>query len=263
MKGVWETKAKCLRQDMALPPRNFTQRKSTVIKKKAASNLHHAFWVSIAAGPPLTHVVTINVTNTGLPYTKSSAAFTKLRSRKCAPWLRAEQQIRNMHPTPPTYTWSIEAPQRENSTKPQACDIHIHWALYIPPGLIRQFAKNLKLWIAQLFKGISNHRHVVRRKVLTSSIGTKRYMSKGMSRSVAKRANILSSPQGTITGRRSGFSENLGPTVRRNDPAVRPAVAAAKAAQGPAHAANEPDPVGLGQVAGRAAYRAAGGQRRY
>lgn len=114
MKGVWETKAKCLRQDMALPPRNFTQRKSTVIKKKAASNLHHAFWVSIAAGPPLTHVVTINVTNTGLPYTKSSAAFTKLRSRKCAPWLRAEQQIRNMHPTPPTYTWSIEAPQREN-----------------------------------------------------------------------------------------------------------------------------------------------------
>lgn len=248
---------------MNLPPRNISARISAVIKKQAAANFHHAVWVSIAAGPPLSHGVTINVTNTGLAPAKTSSAFSKLRSRRFAPWLREEQKARKMHPSPPTYAWAIEAPSRRNFAGTKSSDVHIHWMLYIPPGLIRPFFKKLNVWIDELFNGILNRRYAVRRKLITNPIGEKRYMSKGMSSSVAKRAGVRVSPQGTVTGRRSGYSENLGPTVRKTDPAVVLAIAAAKAALGPAHKAGDPDMAGVGRRAGRKAYRAARGQRRF
>lgn len=248
---------------MATPPKNPADRKSSVIKKNAAANFHHAVWVSIAAGPLLTHYVTINVTNTSLSKDLTSAAFTKLRSRKFAPWLRDAQQSRNMHPTPPTYVWVIEAPGRRNFAGSRTEDIHIHWALYIPPGLVRTFYRKLKIWVAECFAGISNHRHVVRRKAIKSILGLKRYMSKGVSKSVGKRNGIRTSPQGTVTGRRSGFSVNLGPKMRKQDHAVRQAYEAAKGILASAADPANPDPAGSAQKAGRAAYRAAGGGQRF
>jgi hypothetical protein len=220
----------------------------------------------------LTHFLTINVHNTRCKPEEASAAFSKLRSRRFARWFkdaqkrlhaRRKRKAKKLFLIPPTYTWAIERPFNP-ATKTRTCNIH--WAVHLPDGLKREFYTQLRRWIEIDFGGIKNNRYVTRKDAITNPIGLKRYFSKGVSAGVARGRNIRHSDQGTVVGRRSGFSENLGTKVRQT-PEIQAALKAAHLGMRDAVRAGHPvasnEGTAAAEKAGREAYEAAGGRRRY
>jgi hypothetical protein len=97
---------------------------------------------------------------------------------------------------------------------------------------------------------------------VTNPIGLKQYFSKGVEPAFGKANGLDVASQGRVTGRRSGFSQNLGTLIRR-DPAVKAAMKAAQAAMQEAIVAGHTPLSGAGtkaaRQAGRATHRAMGG----
>jgi hypothetical protein len=91
---------------------------------------------------------------------------------------------------------------------------HVHWAVYVPPGLQRMFKQQLRKWLSDVAGEITCDSAIHVRDVYRSH-GLGRYQMKGLLPQVARRYHVRSEPQGVVFGKRCGVSRSLGPTERR------------------------------------------------
>lgn len=183
-------------------------RRSSHIKRKPASNLHHAIRCAETIGYPLNQHVTINLSELGLAEGELQTLFEKVRDQT-ARWL-----ARRTRPAPLklTYVWVIE----------NATSLHVHWLVHIPGHLQGAFRATLERWLQRKLSRALSARAIVIAEA-HNVIGLSRYFLKGMDPHTARYYGVKSSDQGMVAGRRSGFSKNLGPTARKrrleNNPA--------------------------------------------
>ena len=177
-------------------------RRSNAIHRYPAVNIHHARRCSEAWGVPLNVHVSIHLSQCGFSDGTVSEAFQRLVSQRFAPWLR--RSTANDSKLPPTYVWTLEAPHG---------GVGAHWLIHLPPSLLPSFKAMLPEWIRGL--GGNPTPTSIRIGPIKRLIGMTRYILKGISSPWAKHLEIDAIDQGEITGKRSGFSRNLGPTARR------------------------------------------------
>lgn len=204
------------------------------INRKPASNLHHATRFAgrgkkakgeskddkVAGQPhlnlPLTHFVTINFTKLGKTSRDVSVIFQALRAQRFAVWLRRHPRNAKAK-IPATYVWVHEGAGGQAA---------VHWAVHIPRGMRQEFRRQLPLWIASVSEARwAKHKRVadvdpvekgiVVIKPIYNMTGLKRYMLKGVDPEYAALYKVNPVPQGPVSGQRSGFSRNLGPTARK------------------------------------------------
>jgi len=177
-------------------------RVSHYINRKPASNLLHAINLAATLGRPLNQFVTLNFGHTSCPEALASRQFERLRDNHFGPWLRRGGQGPG---GPPTFVWVIE--------NGGGC-LAIHWLVHIPPGRLADFKKRLPKWLTTVAGAVRCASAVHVRHAPTPA-GAGKYMVKGIDPAYAAFYRIRSVPQGAVTGKRSGFSRCLGPTVRR------------------------------------------------
>lgn len=180
-----------------------SKRVTVQIGRKPAANIHHATRLADRIGCPLNQFVTINFSKTTCLSEDATGAFRNLLSDWFARWLRRHPRNRKDHR--PTYVYTFEAAGGQ---------IAVHWLVYIPRGLIREFWRLLPEWVTVTAGTITSPTAIKHRRIYRV-VGAKRYILKGMDPHFARLWKIRPSPQGSIVGRRSGFSRNLGPAARR------------------------------------------------
>ena len=152
---------------------------------------------------PLNKMVTINLGQAGCEPKTAGRAFRKLLAERFAPWLRRTASKR-VH-VPPTYVWAIEAAGNQ---------IAAHWLVHVPPRLQRAFENKLGPWLTSLI-GAQPPASAVNVKTIYNLTGARRYILKGIDPSWAAHLKVRPVEQGTVVGKRSGFSKNLGPAARQ------------------------------------------------
>jgi hypothetical protein len=182
---------------------NGSDRVSHHIKRRPAVNVHHAERYSRVIGLALNRFVTINFTHTTCEAARVSRIFRKLLTQRFAPWLRRAKKSRRV--IPPTYIWTMEAAGGQ---------VAIHWLVHIPRGLRQAFERKLAEWLAAL-TGAEPGPQAIRIKPIYNPVGLRRYILKGTEPIWAAHLNVTHVDQGVTIGKRSGFSENLGPTARK------------------------------------------------
>jgi hypothetical protein len=176
---------------------------SHFIRRKPASNLHHATKYAAKIGCPLNTFVTINFAELGIDEKDVSSQFQKMVGQRFAPWLR--RTAANNNGIRPTYVWSLEAASKRPA---------VHWMLHLPKSLISIFNKKLDRWVSQISSGDVSPQAIKTEKV-NNDVGLKRYLLKGTDPQYAVCIGIRPTDQGIVIGKRSGFSRNLGPVARK------------------------------------------------
>lgn len=154
-----------------------------------------------ALGRPLNQLVTLSFANTSCPPELVSRQFERLRDNHFGPWLRRHGAG---PPGPPTFVWSVE----NNG----GCAVH--WLVHIPRGRVTDFKARLHTWLA-VVAGEVHCKSAIHVRHAQTPGGAARYMVKGLDPAWAPLYGIRHVPQGTVHGKRSGFSRSLGPSVRR------------------------------------------------
>jgi hypothetical protein len=179
-------------------------RTSTHIRRKPASNLHHAIRVAASLGLPLNLFVTLNFSEAGCQPENVSLKFSTLRERYFCRWLR---DCRRGKPRiPPTFVWVLEA---------KGGCLAAHWLIHIPAVLQSKFTSLLPRWLATIANLASDPSVTIHVRSAPTPKGAGRYMLKGMEPTMAVAYGVRHEPQGIVQGKRSGFSRNLGPAARR------------------------------------------------
>lgn len=177
-------------------------RVSNHINRHPAVNIHHATRMAKRQGTPLNWAVTINFGVAGIDPAVASQLFQRLLAQRFAPWLR--RSASNDNNLPPTYVWTLEAPNGP---------VNGHWLLHLPDRLFGQFERRLSRW----FEGLSGQPippRALHFQPIYNPTGMRWYALKGINPVWAKHLGVMHVPQGTITGKRSGSSRNLGPLAR-------------------------------------------------
>lgn len=182
------------------------RRRSHHIKRKSASSIHHAPALAEALGQPLTHFVTINFTEAGLTPDAASDAFARLRNSKFGHWARRPPRGSGFPSSRPTYAWVIET---------AGGVVSVHWLLHLPRGREADFEKRLPKWVAALSRSsLEQASASINIKVAYNPRGARKYMLKGIQPAYARFYGIRPVDQGAVDGKRSGVSQNLGPSIR-------------------------------------------------
>lgn len=180
---------------------NVSDRVSHHIQRRPAVNIHHAERYSRHIGFPLNRFVTINFSHTLCKMERASHEFRRLLAQRFAPWLR---RTKGSTGVPPTYVWALEAAGGK---------VAVHWMVHIPAGLRRTFEAKIRQWLTGMMGQIELQ--AVKVQAVHNPVGLRRYILKGTEPFWAAHLNVEHVPQGVIVGKRSGFSENLGPTARK------------------------------------------------
>lgn len=182
------------------------RRASTHINRRAASNFFNGVAYAEKIGRPLSTFVTINFWHTDCPDEEASERFERLRDNYFCPWL---QYKRKRHPRAqigaPTYAWSIE--QDKGHT-------HVHWMVYLPPRLKKEFNARLEHWVEAVAGQVHVAESAIHVKTADRRPGLAAYLMKGLDKRVASQFRVRPKKQGTVHGKRCGVSRNLGPTAR-------------------------------------------------
>lgn len=179
-------------------------RQSHHIKRKPASNLYWAVRVAEASSLTLTHSATLNFSLTACPSRNVSAAFQKLRTNYFGKWARRPAKKSGAHPFVPTYVWVIEAAGDQ---------VAVHWLVYLPTDRVADFHVRLPTWFTAIAGKLEHGAtHVMK---APTPRGAAAYMLKGTDPIYARFYSYGHTPQGLVHGKRSGFSLNLGPSVKR------------------------------------------------
>lgn len=176
---------------------------SHFIKRRPAVNVHHAERYSRVIGLALNRFVTINFAHTPCESPRASRTFRKLLTQRFAPWLRRSKKVKRS--VAPTYVWTMEAAGGQTA---------VHWLVHIPSGLRQAFERKLVEWLAAL-TGAPPGSQAINVKRIYNPVGLRRYILKGTEPIWAEHLNVTPVDQGITVGKRSGFSENLGPTARK------------------------------------------------
>lgn len=178
------------------------QRVSHHINRHPAVNLHHATRYCERIGLPLNRFVTVNFTAAGCDSAHASRVLQRLLAQRFAPWLRRSKA--NVSDVPPTYVWTLEAAGGQTAA---------HWLVHMPSRLARAFERKVPEWLFGLL-GAPADASAVKIGPVYNLVGARRYILKGTSEPWAAHLGVQHVPQGLVTGKRSGFSRNLGPSAR-------------------------------------------------
>lgn len=181
-------------------------RRSSGINIKPASNLWHAHKLAEVVGYPLTHHATINLEQIGC-----SPSMVSERLRHCIinpfrKWVTRPSQRENRHFCEATYAWTLE------NVPPVG--VHVHMMLHLPHGSEQGFEQRLRLWIEDACgrPAVGNEMHI---GALSNHGSFSRYLLKGGHKAVSAFFGAEHVPQGTIIGKRSGTSQNVGAHAKR------------------------------------------------
>lgn len=178
------------------------------IRRKPASNLHHAIRVADALRLPLNTFATINVSMTSCPDEEASFVFARLRNGYFSHWARRPTKTMITSGSvafSPAFVWVIEAAGGVTAA---------HWLLHVPEGRREDFEIRLATWVKTVIGKAENER-ALEIKDAPHPKGLGRYMLKGMEEAFAPFYGITFKDQGIVHGRRSGYSLNLGPSAKR------------------------------------------------
>lgn len=178
--------------------------RSHVIRRKAASNIHHAVGLATAINQPFTHFITINFEKAGIASDDVHAAFQKLREAHFGQWCRRPGRKSGLASCSPTFAWVREAAGAHGA----------HWLVHVPPGRERDFEKRLPKWLASV-AGQEPEIGAIKVEPAYKPSGAKLYMLKGIDPVYADFYGVTHVPQGVIDGKRAGVSQNLGPLAKR------------------------------------------------
>jgi hypothetical protein len=184
---------------------NAANRVSHFIRRKPAANLYHAIRIAKAIGLPLNVFVTVNLSELGIPPEEASKRFRFLLSNRFGPWVTRAPRHSQVRTCQSTYVWVLEA---------AGGVMAVHWVAHVPEERLADFQSRLPDWVesvtggAPLAGAIHEKDHIEPR-----SLG--KYLLKGMEEAFAPFYGVEHKPQGAIVGKRSGFSQNLGPSVKR------------------------------------------------
>lgn len=179
-------------------------RATRYIRRKPASNLYHAIRIAERLGHTFSHFVTINFTLIECPDDEVSQAFRWLRAR-WADWMRRPSRRGQHQPCKPADAWTIEA---------KGGVLAAHWLIHLPEGRIEDCKARLDVWISQLAGGTFPD-NTVRVDVIYSARGLGRYVLKAIDPVYAAKYGVQPEDQGVVIDKRSGFSQRLGPTVKK------------------------------------------------
>jgi hypothetical protein len=176
------------------------------INRKPAGNLYHAVRIAEAVGTPLNTFVTINFALTDCPPLDVSDRFEALRCDHFGPWSRRPPRKLKRERDPCAYVWVLE--------NAGGC-VNLHWLVHVPADRNADFANRLLWkWLPAIGVQITDAAAVLiepatKPKVLAY------YLLEGINPPYAGFYGVkFPSPQGSIIGKRSGFSRSLGPTVK-------------------------------------------------
>lgn len=187
---------------------------------KAAQTLYYAERQAQRIDRDLTASITINLSLLGIAPKISAERFAFLRNQRFAPWTRRPPRGQGMPPIEPTYAYGFENSRNGvpflNLDGPH--NVHVHWAVHIPPARWNDFEYHLRRWIDELAGTDTWAENALVLRKITRPGATASYPIKGASPSTAAHfgKGADHAYQGVIYGRRTGTSRNIGPAARRN-----------------------------------------------
>lgn len=174
---------------------------SHYIKRRQASYTLPSVLTACEIGYPMNTFITINFRHLGVSELESSKLNATLRTWANL-WLKRPRKRARYKPTPLTLMWVIE----------NSGDAGVHWAIHLPRGAKKRFAKDIKNKIDLLYPG-SRLANTVRIKPIHNMLGLRKYFLKGMDEKIGKTYRVRTSPQGAVYGKRFGVSQNIGPSA--------------------------------------------------
>jgi hypothetical protein len=172
------------------------RRVSNALRKEDVLSLTKARSFARSIGKPLDHVITIHWGCAGGPGDGGSSDRQARLFRNVRDWMR-RRGVPFMH------IWTLEATNKET---------HLHGMIHVPEGFLKTLEGYLRgqlrgsIEVLDLKKAVEDD---------GGETGWFRYMIKGCDKDVRSIwCPPNKGPQGTINGKRCGFSTNIGPTAR-------------------------------------------------
>lgn len=196
------------------------KRESHEVGFKAAQTLYYVERHAERIGLPLNTSVTLNLTLLGISPENATAVFSKLRSQRFAPWIRRAAKRKTAKATPAAYSYGFEN-ARDGiaiTTLSEPQNVHVHWAVHVPPAYAHPFEGKLYGWVTELAGSPDWPANALKVNPVIRAGGVATYPNKGARPAVAERFGVPKdkvSPQGIIIGARTGTTRNLGPSSRR------------------------------------------------
>lgn len=191
---------------------------SVSIGAKAAQTSYYAEEQARRIGLPFTHMVTINYAQTGIDPREATASFSRLRRSHFNKWAMRPGRSGGVA-FAPTYAFAFENVRDGRpfmTIEPgDPHNVHVHWAVHIPPGRLADFERRIWSWVEATTGGIVGGEETIHIARSRAHLGG--YLVKGTSAALAEfyARGREAEPQGIIIGRRADTSRNLGPTARR------------------------------------------------
>lgn len=199
---------------------------SYFIGRKAAQTLYYIDQHAARIGRPINTHITINFACTGCDPRKAVKAFAKIRQNHFAKWTQ-RLPLRYRHEATGAYAFENYRDGIVYMTMEPGDphNVHVHWAIHLPPGCLLKFEEKLLKWVARCCNGIvaSNAVMITERPAAV----LRSYLLDGCDPRWAQMYRATAEPQGLIVGgRRSGSTENLARKQRiardRLDKTIRP-----------------------------------------
>lgn len=192
------------------------RKSSTAIGQKAAQTLYYSFEQARRIGTPLNTHATINYASTHCPPDEAVAAFSRLRRNFMTKWAA---RLPEGEAFTPTGAYAFQNTRDdvvfETMNPDDDHNVHVHWALHIPPRLRALFEGVLYEWIDATSNGVRDPATVLK-ITHPPELTLRSYLIRG---TVAQWAGIYGAtvePKGLIVGgRRSGTTLNIGKGARK------------------------------------------------
>lgn len=188
------------------------------IGAKAAQTNYYAEVQAQRIGLPLTHMVTIMYGHTNVDPRRATAAFSDLRRCHFNKWARRPRKGAGPA-VAPTYAYAFENVRDHRpflTIEPgDPHNVHVHWAVHIPPARLHDFENNVWRWVEATTGGITGGDETIHITRIKEQLNG--YLVKGTSAGLAELYGYgqEASEQGIIIGRRADTSRNIGPNARR------------------------------------------------
>lgn len=195
------------------------QRATEWVGHKGAQTLYYAEQQAVRIGYPLNWSITINFSQLGMAPENAGRVFARIRSQRFAPWIRRPSKSAQTHAAPPTYSYGFENCRdgRALGVEGGEHNIHVHWAVHVPPQRQRHLEGLLHRWITHIVGDPDWSIDALHLAPITRSGDVARYPTKGARPATARHFGVPDekiAPQGIIIGQRTGTSRNIGPSAR-------------------------------------------------
>lgn len=180
-------------------------RPTTCIRAKQAREITRAANHAWRIGQDLTRYIVINFPQPGegdelLP----AHQFREIRRKAWGWWSYKRKHDKALGRFTDLHSW-----EDRNDIR------HVNWLVHIPRALEAEFSQKLEKWITKV---VGDHPvETFKNKEIYNVMGLVRYILKGIEPRSARKFQIEPSGQGTIWGRRSAASKNLGRSARERD----------------------------------------------